>query len=153
MATVSQGSSVKKVTAVRIHSEDVGEQDRAEAPQCIEDEVRATAAHTMHVETLCHPTEPSISTAHWVFCRQLSVSMFNYWEYTAWAKEQQRSVAGSSMFLRAFNRCHMVLRVRKVGDHAICHTCRDFKEQLRKARFPKERQLILGQCTAHIRNQ
>jgi hypothetical protein len=76
-----------------------------------------------------------------------------YWEYVAWVRNSNVRAASFSTFLRAFGKCRNVLRIRKTGNHAVCSTCVDYKAQLSKARYPRDRQNILERYTAHVINQ
>ena len=62
-------------------------------------------------------------------------------------------VASLAIFLQAFRQCHNCLRIRKIGQHVVCHTCTTFNKMLSKARLPQERQSILEEYTAHILKQ
>ncbi len=46
-----------------------------------------------------------------------------------------------------------VLRIHKVGEHAVCHTCNQFKKQLATIRLPKDRQVLLEAYTEHVLKQ
>ena len=76
-----------------------------------------------------------------------------YWEYRSWMSTSNGRPASFSTFLRAFGQCKHVLTIRSRGKHAVCSTCTDYKKQLSKAKFPRDRQDILEQYTSHIINQ
>ena len=122
-----------------------------------EEEVRAIAAHAMRIDSVRNPTDaalvgPGMFTGPLRFLPP-GKRVHLYWEYTVWAQGSGMPVASFNTFLRAFAQSHQCLRIRKVGEHAVCHTCAIFKKRLSKARFPKERQAILEEYSGHILKQ
>ena len=59
-------------------------------------------------------------------------------------------LASFSTFFRAFGQCDKQLRIRTVGEHAVCDICTCLKKRLRDARWPKDRQAILMEYTSHV---
>ena len=160
MVIVARGNRCKKPLHRSITAEDV-DVEADMVPQGSvntgEEEVRAIAAHAMHVECMRTPAE-AVITGPGLFVgprRYLPPGkrIHLYWEYTAWCTAWCKPVASFATFLRAFGKCDHVLRFRKVGQHAVCHTCTDYKQQLRKARLPQERQRLLEGYTTHILHQ
>ena len=138
---------------VHSHLLDLQEQ----AHDTTEDESRAIAAHAMHIESLRNPTDavligPGMLVGPLRFLPP-SKRVHLYWEYTVWAQGMNAPVASFHTCLRAFGKCTHCLRIRKIGQHVVCHTCTVFKTKLSKARFPRERNSILEEYTAHILKQ
>jgi hypothetical protein len=122
-----------------------------------DDQMRAIAGHAMYVVSQENPVD-SVLVGPGIFRGPLrflppSKRLHLYWEYRAWAKNANMPAASFSTFLRAFGQCSGVLRIRKSGSHAVCSTCKAYKKQLGKARFPQDRQRILELYTAHVVNQ
>ena len=119
-----------------------------------EEEVRAIAAHAMYLESLRNPSDAAL-VGPGMFRGPLRFlppgkRVHLFWEYTAWAKQWNMPIASFSTFLRAFGQCDKQLRIRKVGEHAVCDTCTCLKKRLRDARWPKDRQTVLEEYTAHV---
>ena len=58
-----------------------------------------------------------------------------WWEYAALQAKEGSTTASYSTFRRAFNSLNKagVLRIRKIGSHAVCTMCQGFKSELRRA--------------------
>ena len=118
---------------------------------------RSIAARATYVVSQSHPADqallgPGMFTGPIRFLPP-GKRVHLYWEYRAWESVGGRKPASFSTFLRAFGKCDQVLRIRKAGNHAVCSACTDFKKRLRNAKFPRDRQIILEQYTAHIISQ
>lgn len=124
-----------------------------------EEQIRAIAAHSTYIESGRCPSN-AVLTGPGIFRGPLRFlhpgkRIHLYWEYQLWADTMGLSAASFSTFLRAFSECEKakVLKIRSVGDHAVCSTCAEFKTALRNARFPADRKDILEQYTGHISGQ
>jgi hypothetical protein len=118
---------------------------------------RAIASHAMYVVSHENPVDSAL-VGPGIFRGPLrflppSKRLHLYWEYRVWMQNNNLPTASFSTFLRAFGKCTSVLRIRNSGKHAVCTTCKEFKQQLGRARFPQNRQRILEQYTAHVVNQ
>jgi hypothetical protein len=122
-----------------------------------DEQVRSIASHAVYIVSQQNPVDsalvgPLIFRGPQRFLPP-GKRVHLYWEYVAWVGTFNARAASFSTFLRAFGQCRHVLRIRKTGNHAVCSTCVDYKKQLSKARFPKDRQIILERYTAHIIDQ
>ena len=119
-----------------------------------EEEARAIAAHAMYLESLRNPADAAL-VGPGMFRGPLRFlppgkRVHLFWEFTAWAKHWKMPLASFSTFLRAFGQCDKQLRIRTVGEHAVCDICTCLKKRLRDARWPKDRQAILMEYTSHV---
>ena len=124
-----------------------------------EEQIRAIAAHAVYVESGRCPAE-AVRIGPGAFRGPLRFlhpgrRIHLFWEYELWAKAKGVHAASFSTFLRSFAKCEdaKILRIRSVGDHAVCSTCAEFKTALRQARFPADRTAILELYTAHVMGQ
>lgn len=124
-----------------------------------EDQSRAIAAHAMYLESGRCPSS-AVSVGPGIFRGPLRFlhpgkRVYLFWEYEVWAQSMGIKPASLSTFLRAFKECEdrRILKIRGVGDHAVCDECKQFKDALRAARLPADRKDILEQYAKHIAGQ
>jgi len=155
MIVAVAGAKNKQITLQRVLPEHTDPEEQEDGRH--DDEARAIAGHSMLIESVRNPSEaalvgPGMFTGPLRFlppCKRVHL----YWEYSVWATAAAMPVASLHTFLKAFGMCHKCLRIRKIGQHVVCHTCTIFKKMLGKARFPQERQSILEEYTTHILKQ
>ncbi len=124
-----------------------------------EEQERAIAAHVMYLESGSCPAD-AVLRGPGIFRGPLRFlppgrRIHLFWEYEQWATVMGIKAASFTTFLRAFKECETskVLKIRNVGDHAVCSTCLEFKTALRKAKFPADRKAVMEQYTKHIAGQ
>ena len=128
-----------------------------EEPRDLEEEERNIAAAVLYAESAKLPSEAALFGPGMLRgpCRYLPPTrrLYLYWEYVAWCADKGLPSASFATFLRAFSSVQPVLRIRKAGQHATCDTCLKLKHQIRRAKLPAEKHMLIEALTQHNLDQ